>query len=129
MNRNNAIAYEAMRHDSLRGYQVPETREEWLELASKHRTTLIDIGLGFMQVDVPLLTFDAKHYEGMNVDANKSFRQNYEDALNREDIGTACWILNVIWGHAPDAPTIHGYTGWSLLCDLCSEGGWISALP
>ncbi len=31
-------------------------------------------------------------------------------------------LLEQAWGAAPDSPRIHSIPGWSVLCDLCSEG-------
>lgn len=30
-------------------------------------------------------------------------------------------VLENIWADAPDHPKIHDWTGWNVLCDLCSS--------
>lgn len=41
----------------------------------------------------------------------------------------ARWVFESVWSDAPDAPYIHGWTGWGRLCDLCSECYVLNAEP
>lgn len=53
------------------------------------------------------------------------YRQTLDPALNpitqNDPWYTIHEFLEKLWFDAPDEPYIHGWRGWSDLCDLCSE--------
>lgn len=51
---------------------------------------------------------------------DRPFAANMERLKAARDPRLALWLQRA-WGAAPDHPSIHDWSGWGRLCDLCSE--------
>ena len=66
----------------------------------------------------PLVAFHSGSPAGSHLDKFKDINEESTD----EELRILYGILHQAWEDAPDASWIQCMTGWSELCDLCSEG-------
>jgi len=66
----------------------------------------------------PLVAYHSGSQAGNQLDKYRDINEQSSD----EDLRILYGVLFKAWDEAPDEPWIHNMTGWTELCDLCSEG-------
>lgn len=80
---------------------APKTAAEWWSLLGMNRGRIVEI----ME----------------RVGLTRKQRDKFEAAVVFRDVEEICRLLQLTWENAPDRAEIHSWSGWSVLCDLCSE--------
>ena len=90
----------------------PKTKDEWWKLVDDNWPRLLGLMNNWLGMT-----------DNEDIDGNITECQRSEEIANMKqdkDPRLASYFYGV-WSNAPDVPGLDEITGWSLLCDLCSE--------
>lgn len=110
-------------------FDYPRTADEWWEQAAYVAAVMPEWGpkddaIGKILATNPPLALrhlGRKLYDYYGFHGTDTFYATLAKFI-KERNRLALSMFNSVWNDAPDAPYIHGWTGWDRLCDLCSEG-------